>query len=124
MSLPWFRVDVGIGSHDKFLALTSDRSTHRYRAAWSYVCGIGWSVEHETDGYVPKAALPYISGNDATARLLVAYRLWEPTSAGWQIRNFEARQPTAKVVEQRRNDASRAATIRWEREKQRRQGGQ
>lgn len=113
MSLPWFRVDVGIGSHDKFLALTSDRSPNRWRAAWSYVCAIGWSVEHETDGYVPRAALPHISGTDATARLLVAYKLWEPISAGWQIRNFDQRQQTTAVTATKREQAQAAARARW-----------
>lgn len=117
MSLPWFRVDVGIGTHDKFLALTSDRSPHRWRAAWSYVVALGWSVEQETDGHIPRAALPHVSGTDATAKLLVAYRLWEPIGNGWQIRNFEDRQPTTKTIEARREAGRRAAQIRWDREK-------
>jgi hypothetical protein len=117
MSLPWFRVDVGIGSHDKFLALTSDRSPHRWRAAWSYVCALGWSVEHETDGFIPRAALPHVAGTDSTARLLVAYQLWEPTGVGWEIRNFADRQATAKTNAAKRDAARRAAQIRWNREK-------
>lgn len=120
MALPWFRVDVGISSHDKILRLTADPSPKRYQAAWSYVCAIGWSVEHETDGHVPTGALPYVHGTTATARLLVAHLLWLPVSDGWEIRNFEIRQQTSKVTAQRREDASRAARIRWDREKGRR----
>lgn len=121
MSLPWFRVDVGIGTHDKFLALTSDRSPHRWRAAWSYVVALGWSVEHETDGYVPRAALPHVMGTDGTAKLLVAYSLWEPLGHGWQIRNFANRQASAKTIEAKREAGRAAANIRWQRERERRQ---
>lgn len=117
MALPWFRVDVGIGTHDKFLALTSDKSPHRWRAAWSYVVALGWSVEQETDGHIPRAALPHVSGTDATARLLVAYRLWEPVGNGWQIPHFADRQPTAKTIEAKREAGRRAARIRWARER-------
>jgi hypothetical protein len=77
MSLPWVRIDSNIASHDKILQLLADPSAKRWQAAFSYVCAIGWSGDHGTDGRVPAMALPFVHGTTATARLLVTYRLWE-----------------------------------------------
>lgn len=94
--LPWFRMDCNVGGHDKVLALLSDADENRFRAFTSYVCGTGWSVVHETDGLVPPAALPFIHGTAETAKLLVAYGLWEDDggSGSWRIHNFAKYQPT------------------------------
>lgn len=97
MALPWFRVDTHIGDHDKILALASDPSPKRWQAAFSYVCGIGWSVDHGTNGRIPVAALPFIHATPATARLLVAHGLWVERTAAWEIRNFLMYQQAAEV---------------------------
>ncbi len=123
MPLPWFRVDTGIAGHDKILALLGNPNgsrasqANRYRAAFSYVCSIGWCVNAETDGRIPPAALPFIHGTDATAKLLVAAQLWEPVSGGWQVHNFEERQQTTAITEAKSEQARRAALVRWAKQK-------
>lgn len=116
MAMNWFRVDTGIGTHDKILELTEDPQAtpaNRYRAAFSYVAAIGWAVDQETDGRIPQAALKLIHGTPTTAKLLVAHRLWEPTAGGWQIRNFATRQPTGATSAERSDAARKAAHARW-----------
>lgn len=121
MSLPWFRVDTGLPSHDKILALVADSHPKRWQAAFSYVCGIGWAVDHSTDGRIPPTALPFIHGTISTARLLVIDRgfgpLWTETKAGWEIVNFAQRQElsviTAGKQESRRLAAEKANCSRW-----------
>lgn len=104
MPLPWVRLDVNIGSHDKVLQLLADPSPRRWQAYASYMTALGWAGGHGTDGRIPKAALPFVHGNETTARLLVKYRLWEERTAAWQIVNYDERQETSVVT-----DAKRAA---------------
>ena len=117
MSLPWFRMDSHIGSHDKTLLLFSDPSPKRWQAFSSYVCAIGWSVDHGTDGRIIPAALPFVHGTTVTARLLVKYRMWKEVSTGWEIVNFAERQQldvvTAGKKAARRTAAEKANCIRW-----------
>jgi hypothetical protein len=107
MALPWFRVDSHIGSHPKVLGLLADPSPKRWQAFTSYICAIGWSVDHETDGAIPLIALPFIHGTPATARLLATYRLWTETNQGWQIHNFAERQELAVVTHEKRSAQSK-----------------
>lgn len=109
MSLPWFRMDSNVASHDKILALLSDPSPKRWQAFASWVCASGWSVGHATDGRIPTVALPFVHGTPATARLLVKYRLWDEAATGWQIVNFAERQQL-DVVTAGKNAARRAAS--------------
>lgn len=120
MSLPWFRVDSHIGSHDKILTLLSmdgAKPADRWQAAFSYICALGWAVDHGTDGIIPKIALPFVHGTPTTARLLVIARLWEESPTGWQIRNFADRQELAVVTEMKaeayRARAEKANCARW-----------
>lgn len=110
MSLPWVRLDSHIASHDKVLSLLSDPSGKRWQAAFSYVCALGWSGDHGTDGAIPKTALPFVHGTPATARLLVTYRLWTESLTGWDIVNYEKRQELSIVREGKR--AAQAAGAR------------
>lgn len=115
--LPWFRVDTGIASHDKTLALINDPSPKRWQAMSSYVFALGWSAEHATDGRVPATALPFVHGSKATAALLVKHHFWEPVEDGWRIRNFAVRQELAVVTaakkEAQRVGALKANCNRW-----------
>lgn len=99
MGLPWVRLDSNIGSHDKILALLGDPSPRRWQAAFSYTSALGWSGGHGTDGAIPSAALPFVHGTPATARLLVVYRLWTESLTGWQIVNYIERQESAEISE-------------------------
>lgn len=117
MALPWVRLDTNIATHDKILDLLGDSSTRRWQAASSYVFSIAWSGGHGTDGRIPKAALPFVHGNESTAKLLCKYRLWEARTADWLIVNYAERQEldvvTASKVEARRIAAEKANCTRW-----------
>lgn len=117
MALPWVRLDANIATHDKVLDLLGDPSTKRWQAMTSYMFSIAWSGGHGTDGRIPKAALPVIHGTETTARLLCAYRLWEPATNAWLIVNYAERQEldvvTASKVEARRISAEKANCSRW-----------
>lgn len=92
MALPWVRLDSNVHAHDKFLNLISDTSKAKWQAISLYFFALGWSGGHETDGKIPRAALPILHGTTATARLLVIYGLWDETETGWEIRNYADRQ--------------------------------
>lgn len=102
MALPWVRLDANIATHDKIVQLLSDPSAKRWQAVSSYMFALAWSGGHGTDGHVPTAALPFVHGTPATARLLEKYHLWEAATAGWKIRNFEIRQELTLVAEGKR----------------------
>jgi hypothetical protein len=120
MSLPWFRVNTDLPTHDKILGLLNDPTAPkatRYQAAFSYVCALAYAVDHETDGDVPDYALPFIHATRSTARLLVKHNLWHNGNPGhYEIHNYADRQPIASVVEAgretRRLSASKAACVR------------
>lgn len=119
MSLPWFRVDTNIASHDKILAVVDSDAPAaiKWRALFSYVCAIGWSVDAETDGRIPPGALVFIHGTPQTARLLVKHDLWHEEPPGFLIHNYGERQPTASAARQlrdlRRLAGLKAACLRW-----------
>lgn len=117
MSLPWVRLDTGIASHDKILALLSDPSSKRWQAAFSFTCAIGWSGDHGTDGLISTAALPFVHGTPATARLLEKYRLWLPAEGGWSMPNYAERQELAVVTAMKKATKKAAAAkgncVRW-----------
>jgi hypothetical protein len=117
MALPWARLDVNIGSHDKVLQLISDPSPKRWQALASYVVSIGWCVGHGTDGRIPKAALPFVHGTETTARLLVKHDLWLEQTAAWAVKNFAEYQITdanaAAVRDVQKVGGSKGACRRW-----------
>lgn len=90
--LPWVRLDSNIHSHDKVLSLLDDPSPKKHHAFTLYICGLAWSCGHGTDGAIPKSALKAIHGTPVLARLLVKYRLWDESPAGWKIVNYADRQ--------------------------------
>lgn len=99
MALPWARIDTNIATHDKILALANDPSPKRFQALSAYLLSIPWSVGAETDGRIPSYALQTLFATPATARILVKHRLWEESVAGWEIVNFDRRQPTSESTE-------------------------
>jgi len=117
MALLWARLDVNIGSHDKVLSLLADPSAKRWQAYASYMTAIGWSAGHGTDGRIPTAALPFVHGNVATARLLVKHGLWLEHPAAWEIKNYAEYQVLSDVdertVEGKKKGAAKANCRRW-----------
>lgn len=116
MGLPWVRMDVNMPTHDKVLNLLSDPSPKRWQAMASYAFSIMWSGGHGTDGRIPRSALPFVHGSEATARLLVKHGLWLEQTAAWQIKNFDQRQELDVISEAkeagRRAAGRKAACIR------------
>lgn len=115
MSLPWVRLDSNIASHDKILTLLAHRDGTK--AAWMYVCGLGYSGGHGTDGLVPFAALPFIHGTKTLARLLVESSLWAPDPLGWRIPKWADKQQISVATQAKRAaqsaGARRANCTRW-----------
>jgi hypothetical protein len=110
--LPWVRLDANIATHDKVLALLADPSNRRWQAGLTYVFALAWSGGQGTDGYVPRAALPIIHANDATAALLERHGLWDNgVAGGWQIHNYLARQQLSATADATRN-AQRMGAIK------------
>jgi hypothetical protein len=106
MALPWVRLDSNVGTHDKILSLIDDPSPKKWQALSSYFIALGWSGGQETDGRIPRAALSFVHGTPATARLLVTYRLWAEGTACWHIVNFAERQQTSTVSAAKREAQS------------------
>lgn len=117
MALPWVRLDTNVGTHDKILALKCDASPDRWQAMASYFVALAWSGGQNTDGSIPEYALDSVLANKTTARLLVKYRLWKESTAGWEIVNYADRQATSRVrsakAEARRIASEKANCTRW-----------
>ena len=64
MAMPWVRLDTGLPDHPKILALIQGK---KQRAALVYVFSLAYSGRHETDGFVPKMALPFLHATTADA---------------------------------------------------------
>ena len=115
MGLPWVRLDSNIATHDKIVALLEEKNG--VRAAWMYVCALGYSGGHETGGLVKFNVLPFIHGNKQLAQMLVKHRLWEPDPEGWTIRKWGERQPsvqqTARTRAAQSLGARKANCVRW-----------
>jgi len=69
--LPWVRLDSNIASHDKILSLLGERDG--VKAAFMYVCGLGYCGGHGTDGLIRYGALPFIHGIRRLAELRVKH---------------------------------------------------
>lgn len=114
--LPWARLDTNLPTHDKVLELVGVGARGK-AAAFVYVCGIAYAVGHGTDGFIRRAALPFIHGTAADARLLVDARLWVPVDGGWTIANYGTRQAVglnAQALSEVRAEAGRkGADARW-----------
>lgn len=111
MALPWVRLDANIANHDKTVRLLSDPSPKKWQAIASYMFSLAWSGGHGTDGDIPTAALPFVHGTAATARLLVKYRFWEEIPEGWHIRNYDQRQEL-EIVSAAKRAAQRAGALK------------
>lgn len=113
MSLPWVRLDSNIGTHDKVLSLLAQRDGSK--AFVLYVCALGYSGAHATDGRIPKYALAVNHGTVRLATMLVDHRLWtyDPAGDGYLIRNWETRQELTVTTDAKSRAARRAACVRW-----------
>lgn len=114
--MPWFKVDDGLHSHPKWLALSSKP---RARALW--VTAGSWCAANLTDGHVPAHVLGAVGGRKGDAQALVDAGLWVVTDGGWRFHGWGDFQPSAaRVLADRRATAER---VRKWREARRDEGG-
>ena len=111
MALPWIRLDTDFASNPKLLALIGERDG--YRSAFAWVCSLAYAGRHETDGYIPAEALPFVHARPADAKRLVEYGLWKPAPGGWEINGWAEYQLSTEEMQERRKRAQRAALKRW-----------
>lgn len=110
MTLSWVRLETGFPDNPKVLALVGRK---QYRAAFVYACSLAWSGRHETDGHIPRAALPFMHATKVDAKALVEAALWGVTDDGWVIPDFAEYQITNVSAADRANAAKYAACQRW-----------
>jgi hypothetical protein len=97
-------------TNPKFLELAGDK---RWRAICVFWGGLGFSVSHGLDGFVPYYALPTVHGTRREAADLVAVRLWQPCEGGWEINGFLEYQQSSEEDAIRSRKARDAAMVRW-----------
>lgn len=116
MSLPWIRLDTNLPTNAKILALAG-LGDKGLASAFVYIASIAHSGGHGTDGFIAKAALPFVHGKPTHARMLVEARLWTPVDGGWQIVNYGERNlvgASAQALSEVRSAAGRrGAEARW-----------
>lgn len=110
MGLPWVRLDTQMPSNPKILYLVEDR---KWRAAFNWAASLCYSGGHGTDGFLPKASLPFLHASPKEATILADVGLWLPAPGGWEINSWAEFQPTNEEMQQRRQRAKDAAMKRW-----------
>lgn len=114
MTLPWFRADSNLPTHEKIVDLVAS-SPKGKGAAFVYMCSIATSAANGSDGVIRRGQLPFIHGTIADARLLVDAGLWEVVDdKSWRIRNYGTRQlaGASEQVKAEEISAARAAAGR------------
>jgi len=114
MPLPWVRLDTSFASNPKLLAMLQEKDGAGHRAAFVYLCSLGYSGAHGTDGFITHEALPFIHGRRADASLLVKYEFWRVQPGGWIIHGWDGFQESNPETKARKARAQAAAMARWE----------
>lgn len=112
MGLPWVRLDTAFPRNPKLLALLAEKDGRG--TAFVYLCGLAYSGEHGTDGYLPRFVLAHIHGRPKDAALLTSYQLWhERDSSGWDIHDWAQFQESTAETQHRKERALKANCRRW-----------
>ena len=111
MGLPWIRLDTSMPDNPKILGLIDERDGHR--AAFVWVCCLTYCGKHGTDGFIPRAAMPFVHGRAADFARLVAGDALKVVPGGWEIPDWSEFQESNEASQKRREKAMRAAAIRW-----------
>jgi len=106
------RLDTAFSTNPKLLAMLTERDGHR--AGFIYLCGLGYSGAHGTDGFIPREALPFIHGRQADAERLIKHGFWWPQPGGWLINGWAEFQESNEDTQRRRIRAQSGAAARWE----------
>ena len=112
MPLPWVRLDTSFASNPKLLAMLLEKDGHR--AAFVYLCSLGYSGAHGTDGFLIHECLPFIHGRQADAERLVRHGFWRVQPGGWLIHGWDEFQESTPETKARRARAQAGAMARWE----------
>ena len=78
-------------------------------AVLAYIMGLAYAGRHETDGFIPTSALPFIHASTPDAEALVDVRLWHHTEGGYPINDWDEYQPTSEASNARRDSLKKAA---------------
>lgn len=117
MELTWYRSDTSFASHDKVLELIETYGPKGKAAGFVYLCALGHSVGHGTDGLVKRTSLRALHGTPGDAALLVAAGFWEACDSGWHIVNYGTRQVVGaaqQVIHDSKSAAgTKGAQARW-----------
>ncbi len=95
MSANWVKLANDVRGHPKLIH-AGDRS------AWLYVCGLCYSNEYLTDGFIAKRSLssvaPGVTRPEKLAARLVEAGLWHVVDGGWGIHEYLERQQSAETI--------------------------
>jgi hypothetical protein len=114
MTLQWVRLETSLPDHPKVLELINAK---KHRAVMAYCLGLAYCGRHELDGYIPKAALPFIHATRHDAEALCMVGLWVPNPTGYEINGWSEFQPTSEERAKAKSKAKAAAMARWEKVK-------
>lgn len=107
--MTWVKLDASFPRHPKVLAAGD-------KAAWVYICGLCYSAEHLTDGFIPLSVLRRftdVSRPLLHASKLVSVGLWEEIEGGFLIHDYVAHQRSkADVLAGREAAATRMQRVR------------
>ncbi len=115
MGLPWIRLDTQFPTNPKILMLMDDK---KYRSAFVWVAGLGYSGAHGTDGFLPSTCLLFLHATRREAADLVEVGLWKAMQGGWEINGWNEYQQSSDETAERSRKAKIAAHKRWAKEKE------
>lgn len=110
MGLPWIRLDTSITDHPKILQLIADKN---HKSALVYLFSLAYAGRHETDGWIPATALPFLHATTTDARNLCSAQLWIAGTGGWEINGWRDFQVTSDEHKARKERAKANAIKRW-----------
>jgi len=111
MAFAWVRVDANLAANHKVLALLEQRGGDH--ALNVFIFSLGYCMNANNDGFVPKTAPGLFHGSKKDAALLVDVGLWHELPGGWQIHDWRDYQPSSEEAQKRSDKAKRAAAARW-----------
>lgn len=111
MGLPWVRLDTSLPSNPKLLHLLAQPNGHR--TALVFILGLTYAGAHETAGFLPAGALPFLHAKRSDADKLCQVGFWGEVDGGWEIHDWADFQPVSLNAEARRTRAQKAAAARW-----------
>jgi len=117
MANSWVRVDAGLASNHKTLALLAEKGGDH--ALCVYVFALGYCGIQGTDGFIPVTALGLIHGRSRDAQLLVDVGMWHELPGGFEVHDWREFQPSDEESKLRSDRAKKAAEARWSKSRQR-----